>query len=714
MPNANAPGQHADNNLKHSAKVMGSWVTSRLGGLAVPTVVFLLLAVAVLGFTYQAAEQVVLSYAVDATHQQAQTLVLARNLYTDRLLGKLNPGDAANTYTAPGSPNGLPLPATFVRKLAGYVSDNTHSTAATGITVQAWQQSASNVLNFAVGVLLSLLAVALALIALGRYRLTDALTNSRHATGEMLLANKALTQEMVKRSEVERILRTSQSQLHAVFNAVPEGLVVANAAGGITQVNLAMCHMFGYTEQDLIGANICLLIPPEVSADLNSHLHDRASAGRSVSRVVATSSKNGTVFPVRVVLSKEVLDDNIHFIGLLQDLSLLPAHESELLEAVVQAEQASRLKNTFLANMSHEIRTPMNGIVGMTELTLASDLNAEQRGYMELVKDSADHLLHVINNILDFSKIDADALSLDLAPLNLHNMVHAVSATFQESAHCKGIALTVTVSPSVPPFILADGVRLRQVLTNLLGNAIKFTEAGHVALRVSATQPLVWSNDVYNLTIEVQDTGIGFETHQTAKLFDPFVQADSSITRSFGGTGLGLAITSSLLRLMGGDISATGQLGKGATFTCVVPVKRHHEAPKTATNTVPEAARVLKVLLVEDHPINRTVAVAMLVRLGHSCQVACDGQTALQTLANEQFDVILMDVLMPVLGGVATLRLLRDGKGQNANLPVIMLTAQAMTGDRDRLLESGANGYIAKPFSMKELNAELDRVCARL
>ena len=768
--------------------------------IAVPTVLFLAAAFVVVVLTYQAAEQVVQSYATDAAKQQASTLTLVRNFYSERVLGSLDAQTLAQAHLSPGEPGGLPLPATFTLDLGHYFEEHDHSTVTrlysdspfpgrattrkldqfqvdalqslranpdqpfirteiqngavvlryaqadrmqascvachnsypgspkldwavgdvrgafeVALNMDDWQRSASSVLNWAFGVLLTLLVSALLMIAWGRSRISAALHKSHMASDELKLANISLTNEMAKRSEVESVLRASQNKLSAVFDAVPEGIVVIDERGTMTHLNPALCHMFGYAEEDLRGHNVSTLMPSDVANKHDGYLSTHMLTGRNAminnTRVVAAKSKNGQAFPLRVSVSKADLNGETHFIGVLQDFSLVAAREKELLDAVMQAEQASRLKNEFLANMSHEIRTPMNGIVGMTELALATQLNDEQRGYLEMAKDSADHLLRVINDILDFSKIEAGAMSLEVVPLDLHHLVQAVVASFQDSAQRKGVALELTIAKGVPQHVLGDGVRLRQVLTNLLGNAIKFTSQGAVHLNLRAAEPLIQPGDVWNVTMEVKDTGMGFEPDRGHKLFDPFVQADGSITRAFGGTGLGLAITRSLMRLMGGDVSAMGQPGVGATFTCVLPLQRHHEQPQVKADGIPKAARPLHVLLAEDHLINQTVATAMLKRLGHTCVIANNGQIALDMLQVDKFDVILMDVMMPVLDGVQALSHLRNTSGINAHTPVIMLTAHAMAGDKERLLDQGASGYIAKPFSMKELSIELVRVC---
>jgi len=363
----------------------------------------------------------------------------------------------------------------------------------------------------------------------------------------------------------------------------------------------------------------------------------------------------------------------------------------------------------------------MNGILGMTEMAMTTDDAQVQKEYLSLARDSASHLLHIINQILDFSKIEAGALELELLAVNPAQLIRHTARSLEQLAQANGIDLRVENDASLPDLVWMDPVRVRQVLTNLMGNAIKFTEDGQVTITAKA-YPDVDGNTVH-LEIAVTDTGIGFDAARTEALFSPFTQADGSITRSYGGTGLGLAITRSLMQLMGGDISAVSEQGKGACFTIHLPVKRINLAAVTQEEAVSAAneaelhmaTKPLSVLLVEDHEINRKLAQIMLQRMGHTLVLANDGQQALDCLEKESFDVVLLDVMMPVMDGLTALRMWRE-RERERQLPrtvVLMVTAHAMTGDRERFIAAGADGYVSKPMSEAALRKEIYRACQR-
>ena len=436
-------------------------------------------------------------------------------------------------------------------------------------------------------------------------------------------------------------------------------------------------------------------------------------------RVVQRQRKSGALFPLRLTISEMRADNEHFFIGVMQDFTAIQNTQDLLVGAKEKAEQANRMRGDFLATMSHEIRTPMNGILGMTELALETQHQpATQKEYLVLARDSANHLLHIINEILDFSKIEARALELELLEVSPTQLIRHTAKSLEQLAKAKGIALHVSTATDVPELVWMDPVRMRQVLTNLIGNAIKFTEQGSVTVQ---TEALPGSDDQSAvLRIRIIDTGIGFDTARTEALFSPFTQADGSVTRSYGGTGLGLAITRSLLQLMGGDISAQGQLGLGACFVATIPVKRVLDLPQPlacATGSEILASpgwvreQVLSVLLVEDHEINRKLAEIMLQRMGYRYATACDGQEALDLLAVERFDVVLMDVMMPEMDGITAMRLLREREAQTGqHTKVLMVTAHAMTGDKERFLAEGADGYVSKPMSQAALQKEITRV----
>ena len=380
--------------------------------------------------------------------------------------------------------------------------------------------------------------------------------------------------------------------------------------------------------------------------------------------------------------------------------------EEALRQAKERAEAAAQARSSFLANMSHEIRTPMNAILGFTDIVLASEVADESRRHLETVRRSARSLLHLLNDILDSSKLERGALELEQLHYSLPELLEQIQRELGLAASKKALFLQVQVDPLLPPVLMGDPHRMRQVLVNLTGNAIKFTEQGGVTVHA-------WA-DEGQLRIDVQDTGIGIAADRLPHIFDAFTQADASMSRRFGGTGLGTTISKQLVELMHGTLSVSSQLGEGSCFTLRLPLKegraalQEHLLPKTAPTLPP-----LRVLCVDDVPQNIELLKLMLQRGGHEVGQASDGQQAFDSVCEHAWDVVLMDVQMPVMDGLEATRRLRAREEAQGlpRLPVIALSASVMNEDRQLALDAGMDGFAHKPVELDILLGEIARVC---
>ncbi|MDI1366510.1 MAG: ATP-binding protein, partial [bacterium] len=367
-----------------------------------------------------------------------------------------------------------------------------------------------------------------------------------------------------------------------------------------------------------------------------------------------------------------------------------------------EAQEASRAKSAFVAMMSHELRTPMNGVLGLAHALGATQLNTQQTEYLDMIVQSGDSLMTILNDILDLSKVEAGKLELESAPFDIRKLGHQIHLVWSQTARLKGLDLSLDVAPETPTWLLGDPVRVRQILLNLVSNALKFTETGRVDIRIAPTSD--------GVTLAVSDTGVGISELQQAALFSPFTQGDRSTARRFGGTGLGLAITRQLAEMMGGDVTLTSAAGQGSVFQVrlVLPL-----APAPAREDVGEPMLDLagaRVLVVDDNLVNQAVARAILESANAMVATANDGRGALARLRVEDFDIVLMDVHMPRMDGLEAVRRIRGGEAGRPDIPILALTADAMIGEAERLLSQGFDDAQPKPIQP----AGLLRAVARL
>ena len=504
-------------------------------------------------------------------------------------------------------------------------------------------------------------------------------------------------------------LQRSEEQLNQIINTVPLAIMMTDDSGTIIRAN-SFAEDLMESEDTVVGQNITrFYYDLEQRKTVINQLRQHKKIKNQQIYFQTTGKKvlKGLFSAVRVTMANREAN-----LGIFVDLSERIKMEEELKQAKEASEQASRFKSNFLANMSHEIRTPMNAIIGMTHLVLMTELSQKQLDYIRKIDISAHNLLAIINDILDISKIEAGKLIIEKTTFNLDEVLQHINNLTSLKVTEKNLSVRFNKAADVPLNLLGDPLRLGQVLLNLVQNAIKFTEQGEVVVNITRVQPADEQNDqCLNLQFSVSDTGIGIEPDKLKRLFEPFIQADNSISRQYGGTGLGLSISFQLVALMGGQLRVESQPGKGSTFSFSLPLEKQQllplaeqlqskNQPGKKSKKVPEkmVQRLKgKVLLVEDNKINQQVARELLEGYGLLVAIADNGEQALGLAGSTDFDLILMDVQMPVMDGLEATRQLRQIKAYQYT-PVIAMTAHAMDGDREACLQAGMNDYLAKPI----------------
>jgi PAS domain S-box-containing protein len=517
--------------------------------------------------------------------------------------------------------------------------------------------------------------------------------------------------------EREQVIRESEARLRSITDSAQDAILMMDSLGIITFWNPAAETILGYQAEEAVGKDLhALLAPLRYQGAQTAAFAEFVQTGRghAVGKTIELSAmhKDGHELPVSLSLSAVFLHGSWHAVGILRDITTLKQYQDELLEARHSAEAANRAKSEFLANMSHEIRTPMNGVIGMAQLLRYTQPTQEQEEYLDSLELSCKNLLELINDILDLSKIESGKLELESAAFSLQRCIHEVLTNQAARIEQKGLQLVTDLDEQLPELVLGDSLRFKQILLNLLGNAIKFTETGSITV----TGMVVSKTDtgcVFRLM--VSDTGIGMTAEALERIFNSFEQADSSTTRIYGGSGLGLSICRRLTELMGGHIWAESVSGEGSTFFVELPFVIQPDAGKEsltpACQVLPDAMRSLKVLLAEDNKMNADTIIAMLRRMGHDVSVASNGREALEKWHASAVHCVLMDIQMPVMDGHLAAATMREQEQKmGGHTPIIAMTAHAIHGDRERFLAEGFDGYVSKPVDMQVLAEELQRV----
>ncbi len=507
-----------------------------------------------------------------------------------------------------------------------------------------------------------------------------------------------------------------------ILQSSPDGVMLLNGNGEITFANTTLGGMFGLAENQIVGQNIESIIPCSAEPE---HVSSRVcilagpeqgpASGVPPNCDVLGKTAVGEDIPLQITMSRIRIGGQWQLLATVADIRERKLLEKELLAARDAAISLAKAKTDFMANTSHEIRTPLTAIVAISELLADTEIDENQRGMVETLNLACERLLRVINEVLTFSKLDANPGAIDESLFSPVELLEECARIVAPSAEVRGIEVRVQTQSGILDLILADREKLRSILLNIAGNAVKFTESGRVELRLIVPSTTSVTTDV--LEFQIEDTGLGLPSGDAQDLFRPFVQADVSTTRKYGGTGLGLAISKRYVEAMGGQISARNNEGPGACFTVKIPRTRSM-VPRTTTivtkgsdpsqsATVAEPLAGLNVLLVEDDEINAEIISRMLIRLGAHPETAPDGAKALEWLAKNQPDVVLMDCQMPVMDGFEATRALRRKEAGGAHTPVVALTASALDEDRERCLGAGMDAVLSKPIRMEELAAGL-------
>ncbi len=524
----------------------------------------------------------------------------------------------------------------------------------------------------------------------------------------------ALVRTITPDARREAAFRQSGERYRAILDQIEDGCCVVDLRGNYLFVNDAFCRLYGFEKHEILGSNFKQSSGPERAGKLREMYSQVYTTGRPIKAFeyqIFPRNRPPMFVEQSISLERDAQGRPVGFLAITRDCTDRKHVQQELAKAKEVAESANRAKSEFLANMSHEIRTPMNGIIGMAALALDTELTPQQTDCLMTIRNEADSLLTIVNDVLDFSKIESRRIELERVTFALDEVIADVVKPLAVRARQKGIALSSGIATDAPPLLVGDPVRVKQIVTNLLANAIKFTERGSVGLEVTVDER---REDRATLHVRVTDTGIGIPADKRETIFEPFRQVDGSMTRRFGGTGLGLAISSTLVELMGGRLSVDSEPGVGSTFHFVAPfiiaLPGARVDARGAGRVPGRPARAARVLVAEDNIVNQRVAAGLLTKRGHEVTVVNNGREALAALQRGSFDLVLMDVQMPDMDGFEATSAIRVWERETGrHVRIVAMTAHVMTGDRERCLAAGMDGYLSKPIDQRSLFDAVER-----
>ncbi len=538
----------------------------------------------------------------------------------------------------------------------------------------------------------------------------------RRLNQQLLHVNQKLAKEISEHLNTLDHLDKAQSIQKALINSIPDPVWLKDPNGVYLSCNPRFEQLYDAPESVIIGKTDYDFVDKEQADFFREHDRKAIQKGEpDRNEELLTFASDGHKEMMETIKTPMYAHDGtlIGVLGIARDITRLKRSEETLIKAKHAADEANHAKSDFLASMSHEIRTPMNGVIGMTQLLRFTDLTPEQDEYLLSIEISSENLLQIINDILDISKIESGRIELEETDFPLRQTVQEVIAAQCSLIRQKELEIIVNIDDTIPELIRGDPLRIRQILLNLLGNAVKFTPSGQIIIDVKSVEQ---HDNKLKLCLSVSDTGIGMVPEALERIFDPFVQADNSTTRKYGGSGLGLTICHRLTELMGGRIWAESKAEYGSRFFVEllfdIPEQEQFKTLVTEDSHASLSfSRTLHLLLAEDNCLNARTISAILKKFGHHVELVHNGQQAVERLKKSTFDALLMDISMPIMGGFETVQQIRQAEESTGqHITVIALTAHALQGDRERLLNSGFDGYVAKPVNMQMLAAELRRL----